>query len=132
MAVSSTNSSLGLNFNNITTDANGHVTAGGISSGIDWTTVVDDIIKARSIPVDQLKTTIDANTKQITAYNSFQTLLGTFKDSLNLLRGAVSFDGSSDAFASKQVFTSVSRTDGTTPNAAANLVGVTATNAAAA
>jgi flagellar hook-associated protein 2 len=132
MAVTSTNSSLGLNFNNITTDANGHVTAGGISSGIDWTTVVDDIIKAKSIPVDQIKTTIDANTKQITAYNDFQTLLGTFKDSLNVLRGAVSFDSSTDAFASKQVFTSVTRTDGQTPNAAGNLVGVTATNAAAA
>ncbi|MGE5537894.1 MAG: flagellar filament capping protein FliD [Gemmatimonas sp.] len=130
MAVSSTNS-LGLNFNNITTDANGHVSAGGISSGIDWTSVVNDIIKAKSIPVDQLNTSIDANKKQISAYNDFQTLLGTFKDSLNLLRGAVSFDSSADAFASKQVFTSVSRTDGSTPNAAGNLVGVTATNAAA-
>ncbi|HTI86217.1 MAG TPA: flagellar filament capping protein FliD [Alphaproteobacteria bacterium] len=132
MAVSSTSSNpLGINLNNVTTDANGHVTVGGISSGIDWTTVVDDIMKAKTIPVDQIKTTIDANTKQITAYNSLNTVLGAFRDSLNVLRGAVSFDNSTDAFSAKQVFTSVTRTDGQTPSAATNLVGVTATNAAA-
>src|SRR5258708_3096335 len=133
MTVSSTTSNpLGINLNNVTTDSSGHVTVGGISSGIDWTTVVNDIMTAKAIPVDQIKTTIATNTKQITAYNNLQTVLGTFKDSLNVLRGAVSFDNSTDTFAAKQVFTSVSRTDGQTPSAAANLVGVTATNAAAA
>ena len=123
-------SSIG-NLNNVSVDSSGRVKVSGIGSGIDWSNVTDAIIKARSIPIDQLKSTIDANAKQLTAYTDLQTLLGNFRDSLNSLRGAVSFDNSTNGFAAKQVFSSVSRTDGTTPSAASNLVAVTATNAAA-
>jgi flagellar hook-associated protein 2 len=130
MATTSTNP-LGINFNNVTVSSTGQVTASGLSSGIDWTSVVNSIIQARSIPIDQLSTSITTNNSQISAYQQFQSLLGAFKDALNILQGSVSFDKSTDAFASKQVFSSVSRTDGQTPTAAADIVGVTATNAAA-
>lgn len=122
---------LGLNFNNINVSSTGQVTASGVSSGIDWSSVVDSIIKARSIPIDQLNTDITTNNGQIAAYQQFQSLLGAFKNSVNALQGTVSFDKSTDAFASKQVFSSVSRTDGQTPTAAGDIVAVNATNAAA-
>jgi flagellar hook-associated protein 2 len=128
--MATTTSSVG-NFSNVAVDSSGRVTVSGIGSDIDWNNVTDSIIKARSIPIDQLNATITANGKQLTAYADLQTLLGNFRDSLNMLRGAVSFDNSTNGFAAKQVFSSVTRTDGTTPSAASNIVAVTATNAAA-
>jgi len=121
---------LGINLNNITVSSTGQVTASGLSSGIDWNSVVNSIIQARSIPVDQLNTKVTTNNGQIAAYQQFQTLLSTLTSSLSVLEGAVSFDNSKDAFAAKTVFSSVSRTDGQTPTAASNLVGVTVTNTA--
>lgn len=132
MTSTTSSNPLGINFNNVNVSSTGQVTASGLSSGIDWTSVVNSVIQARSIPVDQLNTKVTANTGQITAYQQFQTLLGTLKTSLSVLQGAVSFDNSKDAFAAKTVFTSVSRTDGQTPTAASNLVGVTVTNSATA
>jgi flagellar hook-associated protein 2 len=122
---------LGINFNNITVSSTGQVSAAGLSSGIDWNSVVNSIIQARSIPVDQLNTKVTNNNSQIAAYQQFQTLLSSLTSSLSVLQGAVSFDNSKDAFAAKTVFSSVSRTDGQTPTAASNLVGVTVTNTAA-
>lgn len=132
MASTTSSSPLGINFNNISVSSSGQVTAAGLSSGIDWTSVVDSIIQARSVPIDQLNTKITTNKSQITAYQQFQSLLNTLNSSLSVLEGAVSFDNSKDVFASKTVFSSVSRTDGQTPTAASNLVGVTVTNSAAA
>ena len=132
MASSTSSNPLGINFNNINVSSTGQVTASGLSSGIDWSSVVDNIIKARSIPVDQLNTKITTNKGQITSYQQFQSLLSTLNSSLSVLEGAVSFDSSKDAFAAKTVFSSVSRTDGQTPTAASSLVGVTVTNSAAA
>lgn len=133
MASSTTSTNpLGINLNNISVSSTGQVTASGLASGIDWSSVVDSIIQARSIPVDQLNTKITTNKSQISAYQQFQSLLNTLNSSLSVLQGSVSFDNSKDAFAAKTVFSSVSRTDGQTPTAASNLVGVTVTNTAAA
>ena len=112
MASTTSTNPLGINFNNISVSSTGQVTAAGLSSGIDWTSVVNSIIQAHSIPVDQLNTKITTNQSQITAYQQFQSLLNTLNSSLGVLEGAVSFDNSKDAFASKTVFSSVSRTDG--------------------
>jgi flagellar hook-associated protein 2 len=130
MATTATTATLG-NFNNVSVDPSGAVKVSGIGSGIDWSSVTDSLVKARSAPIDQLTATNTANAKQLVAYSDLQTLLGNFRDSLNTLRGAVSFDNSTDGFSAKQIFTSVARTDGLTPNAATNIAAVTATNGAA-
>ncbi|MFZ5789672.1 MAG: flagellar filament capping protein FliD [Pseudomonadota bacterium] len=120
----------GINLSNIGVDSSGKITFSGLSSGIDYQTLIDNIIKAKTVPVDNLKTTIDDNKKKITAYNDFKSLLQTLQDSLSKMRGAVSVDGSANIFLAKQAFASTSRTDGATPSSASNLLGVTVTNAA--
>lgn len=120
----------GINLSNIGVDSTGKVTFSGLSSGIDYQTIISNIVKAKSIPVDNLKTTIDDNTKKISAYNDLKSLLQTFQDSLSKMRGAVSVDSSANVFLAKQAFASTSRTDGAAPSSASNLLGVTVTNAA--
>jgi flagellar hook-associated protein 2 len=120
----------GINLSNVGVDSSGKVTFSGLSSGLDYQSIIDNIIRAKTVPVDNLKTTIDDNTKKITAYNDLKSLLQTLQDSLSKLRGAVSIDGSTNVFQAKDVFASTSRTDGQTPSNASNLVGVTVTNAA--
>ncbi|WP_162913055.1 flagellar filament capping protein FliD [Rhodospirillaceae bacterium SYSU D60014] len=120
----------GINFSNLTVDSSGRVRFSGIGSGIDYQAAIDGIIAARRIPVDTLEDRITANQDKITAYKDLQLLLSALKDSLNTLRGAVTFGGAGNVFEAKQAFASVSRSDGTTPSDAANLIGVTVTNAA--
>lgn len=119
-----------INLNNLTVDKNGRVQLGGISSGIDYQAAIDAIIAARRIPVDSLEKRVTANEEKIAAYRDLSTLLTSLKESLGNLRGAVTLGGVGDAFKSKSAFASTSRTDGGTASLAANLVGVTVTNAA--
>jgi flagellar hook-associated protein 2 len=119
-----------LNLSSLVVDESGRVSLSGLGSGIDFNSAVDQMIAARRIPVDRLETNIETNDLKILAYQDLQVLLGTFQNSLDTLRGAVSLDNTKDTFAAKQAFASVSRTDGATPALAANLVGVTVTNAA--
>ncbi|QEX23553.1 hypothetical protein FRZ61_34910 [Hypericibacter adhaerens] len=125
-----TTSTSGINLSNVNVDNTGKVTFSGLSSGLDYQSIIDNIIKAKTVPVDNLKTTIDDNTKKITAYNDLKGLLQTLQDSLSKLRGAVSIDGSANAFQAKDVFASTARSDGQTASSASNLIGVTVTNAA--
>lgn len=120
-----------INLNNLTVGSDGRVTFGGLSSGIDYQAAIDAIIAARRIPVDTLEKRVTANEEKITAYRDLSTLLTSLKDSLNALRGSVTFGGTGNAFKAKQAFASASRSDGGTASSAANLVGVTVTNAAA-
>jgi len=121
-----------LNLNSLTVDANGRVSFSGISSGIDFRSVVDSMIAARRIPVDTLETKVADNADKITALEDLRTNLDALKLALSNLRGAVSFGNVNDIFASKQAFATTSRLDGTLASAAGNLIGVTVTNAAAA
>jgi flagellar hook-associated protein 2 len=121
----------GLNFSNISVDSStGKVNFSGLGSGLDYQSIINGIITAKTVPVDNLKTTITDNTKKIGAYNDLKSLLQTLQDALSNLRGAVSIDNSSSVFQAKDVFASTTRADGQSPSAAANLVGVTVTNAA--
>lgn len=120
-----------INLNNLKVGNDGRVTFGGLSSGIDYQAAIDAIIAARRIPVDTLEKRVTANEEKITAYRDLSTLLTSLKESLNALRGAVTFGGTGNAFKAKQAFASASRSDGGTASSAANLVGVTVTNAAA-
>jgi flagellar hook-associated protein 2 len=119
-----------VNLNNLTVGKDGRVTLGGLSSGIDYQAAIDAIIAARRIPVDTMEKRVTANEEKIVAYRDLRTLLTSLKESLNALRGAVTLGGTGNAFKTKQAFASASRTDGGTASAAANLVGVTLTNAA--
>ncbi len=119
-----------LNINNLVVDNNGGVSFSGLTSGIDFASVVDQIIAAKQIPVDTLQTKITGNEAQIAALQELQTLLGSLRTSLSTLQGAVSVGGTNDAFALKQAFASTSRLDATTPSLAANLIGVSVTSAA--
>jgi flagellar hook-associated protein 2 len=114
-----------LNFSNIALDSQGRVSFSGLSSGIDFQTAVDGIIAARQLPVDTLKTTVSDNEAKITAYKDLQSLLNSLKSAVDSLRGAVSFNNTSDVFLAKQVFASTSRLDGVTPSSAGALLGVT-------
>jgi flagellar hook-associated protein 2 len=121
-----------INLNSLRVDDSGRVSVSGLGSGIDYQAAVDAIIKARQIPIDRLSTRITGNEDKITAYQDARNLLNGLQDSLKNLRGAVSVDNSTNAFAAKQAFASVSRTDGATASPAANLLGVSLTNTAAA
>lgn len=121
-----------INLNSIRVDDKGRVSVSGLGSGIDFKAAVDSIIKARQIPVDRLQSRVTGNETKIAAYQDVRNLLNGLQESLKNLRGAVSIDNSTNAFAAKQAFASVSRTDGTTPSAAANILGVSLTSAAAA
>ncbi|TDJ45107.1 MAG: hypothetical protein E2O52_07175 [Gammaproteobacteria bacterium] len=119
-----------VNFSNISVGEDGRVIFSGLSSGIDAKGIVDNIILAKRIPIDSIETRIDLNTEKIAALGELRTLLGALKDSLAKLRGTMTVGSTSDIFAAKQAFATTSRTDGATPSAAANLVGVSVTNAA--
>lgn len=122
----------GINLSNLSVDSRGRVSFSGIGSDIDWESAINNIMAARRIPVDTLEKRITQNDEKIAAYKDLRTLLLGLQDSLSKLRGAVTLDGTGSIFNAKQAFASVSRTDGGTPTAAASLIGVTVTNAAAA
>lgn len=121
----------GVNTSNLSVDENGRVVFSGVGSGIDAQGTVDKIIAARRIPVDTLETRISDNELKITALNQLKTNLNGLRDSLAKLYGSVSFGNTNDIFETKQAFAVTSRLDGATPAAAANLVGITTTAAAA-
>lgn len=120
-----------LNLNSLSVDENGRVSFSGLSSGIDFQKAVDDIITARKIPVDTLQTRVDENKLRIAALEDLRSGLTSLQQSLATLYGKVSFANSENVFEKKSAFTSASRLDGLTASDAANLLGVTVTNAAA-
>jgi flagellar hook-associated protein 2 len=119
-----------LNLNSLTVDSNGRISFSGLSSGIDFQKAVDAIIAAKKVPIDTMSTKVDTNNKQIAALKQLNTLVTNLKGSLDTLRGSISVGGVNDIFKSKAAFATVSRSDGSTPSQAANLVGVNVTNAA--
>jgi flagellar hook-associated protein 2 len=121
-----------LNLNSLVVDKNGRVSFSGLGSGIDFQAAVDAIIAARKIPADTLQTTIDANDKKIAALKELKANLDAVKQSVSKLYGAVSFANANDIFEAKQGFATTTRLDGQTPSTAANLIGVSVTNAASA
>jgi flagellar hook-associated protein 2 len=121
-----------LNLNSLVVDKNGRVSFSGLSSGIDFQAAVDAIIAARQIPADSLKTTIEANDKKVAALKDLRSNLDAVKQAISKLYGAVTFAAADNIFEAKQGFATTSRLDGQTPSTAANLLGVSVTNAAAA
>ena len=117
-----------LNLNNVAVDDSGRVIVSGVSSGIDIGGTVDAIIAARRIPIDRMEATIEANDLEIDAYTELSSLLSGLNQSVDALRGAVTFGNTGNAYETKQAFASGSRLDGGTASDPADLIGVTVTN----
>ena len=62
------------------------VLGGAGGSGLDTKGLVSDLVNAKSLPITQDRTTIKANTDQITALNTFNTLLSNFQSAADALR----------------------------------------------
>ncbi|MDZ7714095.1 MAG: flagellar filament capping protein FliD [Rhodovibrio sp.] len=118
------------NQNALSSDGNGNVSFSGLRSGIDFRQAVDSIMEARRIPVDRLETKIDDNTAKIAALGVLGDRLSGLRESVNVLRGALSVDRSSDVFASKQAFLNATRTDSVAASEATSIMGVNVTNRA--
>lgn len=119
-----------LNLDTLSVDSTGKASFSGIGSGIDFQQVVEDLIAARRIPIDTIEGRITDNTDKITALETMRGYMKGLRDALSDLRGAISIGSASNVFAATQVFASTSRTDGSSPSAAGNLLGASTTNAA--
>jgi len=117
-----------LNLNNVSIGNDGNVTFSGLSSGLDFEAIVEAIITAKQIPADRIALEISENADKIAEYRTFRNLLTQLRDSLSTLHGAVSIGNTLDIFEAKAAFASTTRSDGQTPTAAANLVGMALTN----
>ena len=119
-----------LNLDSLTVDKSGRVSFSGLGSGIDIQGTVDAIVAAKRVPIDRIEQRISDSELKIAAWQDLDRLARALKSAVERLRGAVSFDGSADIFEAKQAFATTSRSDSQTPSAAADIVGVTVTNAA--
>lgn len=119
-----------LNLNSLSIGDDGRISFSGLSSGVDFQAAIDAIMAARRIPVDRLEVNIEINTDKIAELRNLRTFMSSLKDSLSDLYGKVSVGNTSDAFNAKAAFATTSRTDGVAPATAANLLGVSLTNAA--
>ena len=119
-----------LNFDTLKVDSSGRASFSGLGTGIDLQGTVNSIIQAKRIPLDRIEQRISGNQAKVAALQDLSGLALTLKGAVEQLRGAVSFDRSADIFEAKQAFATASRADSQTPSAAAEIVGVTLTNAA--
>jgi flagellar hook-associated protein 2 len=120
-----------LNLGSLVVDGSGRTVLSGAASGIDFGAAVDKLIEARRQPAVRLETRITDNQAKIEAYKALRAKLAALRDIVAKLRGAVTVDGSGNVFKTKKTFTSTSRTDGFTPSASGNLIGVSVSNSAA-
>jgi flagellar hook-associated protein 2 len=119
-----------LNLDSLVVGQNGRAFFNGLSSGIDIEGTVDALIEAKRIPIDRMEQRIADHELQMAALSDVRTLALALRDAVAKLRGAISFDGASDVFEAKQVFATSSRDDAQSPSQAAEVIGVSVTNAA--
>lgn len=119
-----------INLNSLSFDSQGRPVFSGLGTGIDSKTAIDNLVKAKRLPAASLETKITNNQKQLTALKELRSTLNTLQNSIASMRGAITFGDVSNVFAMKQTSASTSRTDGLSPTAAGNLVGVTVKNSA--
>jgi flagellar hook-associated protein 2 len=119
-----------LNLDSLKVDSSGRASFSGLGTGIDIQGTVDSIIAAKRIPIDRIEQRISDNQAKVAALKDLNGLARTLKGAVEKLRGTISFDRSADIFEAKQAFATTSRGDSQTPSAAADIVGVTLTNAA--
>jgi flagellar hook-associated protein 2 len=76
------------NSSGITVGSDGKVKVSGYSSGIDWQSLIDAEIKAKSTQATTLKTKISDNKTKISAYNEFKSKVSDFSTALKALSGS--------------------------------------------
>ena len=116
--------------NSLVVDGNGRVRFSGLGSGIDFESAVEGIMQARRIPVDRLEAEIETGTEKLAALTDLRTLMSNLRNSLENLYGRQALGNSGNVFENKTTFASTSRQDGQPAANAANLIGVSVTNAA--
>ncbi len=116
-----------LNVNSLT----GAVSFSGLASGIDWQSIVNEIMAADQAPIDTLTQQVTTNQAKISALQTLNTDATGLQNAISTLYGQVSFNNTGNVFAAKTVSESSSRTDGLTPTAASSLVTATVSNSAA-
>jgi flagellar hook-associated protein 2 len=119
-----------LNLDSLVVDANGRASFSGLSTGIDFQNTVNGLMAAKRIPVDSIEQRISKNEARVAVLENIETLTRNLHQAVDQLRGSPSFDGSRDIFEAKEAFAGTSRADAQTPSAAAELVGVVASNRA--
>jgi flagellar hook-associated protein 2 len=119
-----------LNLDSLVVGPNGRAFFNGLGSGIDIQGAVDALIKAKRIPIDRMEQRIADHELKMAALGDTRSLALRLRDAVAKLRGAISFDGASDVFEAKQTFATSTRTDSQSPSQAAELIGVSVTNAA--
>jgi flagellar hook-associated protein 2 len=119
-----------LNLDSLVVGQSGRAFFNGLSSGIDIQGTVDALIEAKRIPIDRMEQRIADHELKMAALRDTRALALGVRDAVAKLRGAISFDGSSDVFEAKQAFATSTRTDAQAPSQAAELIGVSVTNAA--
>src|SRR5688572_479863 len=93
-----------LNLDSLTVDKSGRVSFSGLGSGIDIQGTVDAIVAAKRVPIDRIEQRISDNELKVAAWQDLDALARALKSAVERLRGAVSFDRSSDIFEAKQAF----------------------------
>jgi flagellar hook-associated protein 2 len=82
----------------------GKTVVGGGATGYDIKTMVEDLVKARQIPVNNLTAKVDSNTKKLAALDELNGLMANFKTATNFLRNPPGFSTSAqDVFQARQV-----------------------------
>lgn len=119
-----------LNLDSLSVDNSGQITFSGLSSGIDARAAVDGIIAAKRIPIDSLEQRISDDDARLAVLNDMSSLTSNLRGAVDLLRGNVSFDSSTDIFEAKSTFATSSRSDTQSPSTAIEIIGVTTTNRA--
>ncbi len=122
-------------FDNSTKTSSGNVRFSGVSSGINSQQIIDSIISARRIQVNQIEDKISLNDQRVSAIDQLQGLTKNFAASMDVLRGANSFFVD-DVFDNKLAFTSsratASAPAGHTSSAAESILSVTVDDSAVA
>jgi len=123
------------NFNNLRVDDQGRTSFSGLGSGIDFQATVDQIIRAKRIPVDRIEARIENNQGKISSFREMGGLYDNFRSALDLLRGKITFGNAGNIFESKASFATSSLSGGSlfrptalTASDFSNLVGITVDN----
>jgi flagellar hook-associated protein 2 len=92
---------LSLGFDNVKVDKTGRVSVAGSRTGLDWHTLVDKMVEAKSIPIDMIDKKITAEGERLAALNNFQSKVNALKSALSPLYGEHTFDRGKDIFEKK-------------------------------
>jgi flagellar hook-associated protein 2 len=120
-----------INPSSLTVGADGKISFSGLTSGIDFQSIINTSVEARRAQAIQIEQKIQTNTDKISNFEELRTLSNTFRNVLDNLRGSTSFFAT-DVFKSKvAIATSAAAATAPanyTPTAATSLLAATVTS----